>query len=126
MKKIFISHVSEDNQRIANMQEWIKDETLGINGIIDLCQNDHRDKGKDFIKKIIEKEIINSDVVVILVGRDSHSKPWIDLEIELAKKHKKKIIPLRLPNETAAKPKVLGKIEEFEFSKKAFKTAILK
>lgn len=124
-KSIFISHVFEDSIYIGNLKDWAKDPEFGFDTIIALEQ-DMRVEGYEAIKKIILNKIKNCSAVIVLIGKDTHNKDWIKAEVEWANSNKKKIVCVRIPNATGAKPTILSNYDVIDFEKKKVQKALQK
>lgn len=126
MKKVFVSHVFEDKKYIENMKVWKEDQTTCIRELIVETQHDFRPEGEKAIKEKLKRSIEKSDVVVVLIGNNTHNHDQIRIEIELANSMNKPVIVLRLLNTTGAKPLILSNKIEIKFSKNSFADALKK
>ena len=115
MKSLFVSSVFEDNSCISKLNEWAENSQLeGV--VITHETEDKRHEGQQAIDNHIRKKIEGSAAVLVAVGDDTHNHDWIRREVELANNFNKQVIVTRLPGTTGAKPEILKKYEEVEFT----------
>lgn len=114
MKSIFVSHVYEDQSYVSKMQKWEKKGLLeGYTFTFET--EDKRHEGKQAIRNYLKKKIEGCAVIVVLIGNDTHNHDWIRAEVELANSFHKRILCMRIPKTTGAKPKILNKYKEIIF-----------
>lgn len=124
-KSIFISIVHEDSHLITTLNYWAKTNRLGDDVIITHeTQNDKRYLGKELVKEAISRKIEGSALVFVLIGKDTHNHDWIQAEVEVANKHHKKIICVRIPQTNGAPPAILSKYKIIVFEPNAIKQAL--
>ena len=115
-KSIFVSTVHEDSHLIKTLEKWAQEKKLGSDVVITHeTENDKRHLGKEAIKQLIKAKIEGSALVLVLIGNDTHNHNWIQAEVELANNFNKKILCVRIPSTTGAKPSILNNYEELEF-----------
>ncbi len=92
-KKIFISHYHRDEdhyRKFVNLLDKRKYFTFENYSV------DPEDAGKakssEYIERKLKSRINESDTMVVLVGEKTHSRPWVDWEIEYANRQGKRII----------------------------------
>jgi hypothetical protein len=123
MRKIFISYVKEDEHYLSTILNWKKqDQNLNIEFITDrlLIKNpsDNSLKTKTEIEDLLKPLIDASNAILLLVGNDTHNKPWIEWEYNYAQNHKLKIALMQIPNSTGNKPKLVPEQEMFKMNLK--------
>jgi hypothetical protein len=94
-KSIFISHVHEDAERIAQIELWKGGGLLGDVAITKET-NDFRQMGEEAIKKHLRPRIKGCAAVLVLIGNDTHNHHWIDYEVQVAKSEHKQVIAVRI------------------------------
>jgi len=82
-KKDFISMLKNPNNVLPSTPEYEQDSLLFYS------DNDI----KNYLKEKIEK----ADIIVILIGNNTHSRKWVDYEIAVAKNLNIPIIGVRIP-----------------------------
>lgn len=89
---VFISHFNEDEENIKNMKDLLATKGYQIkNSSIDstkpnIATND------EYIKRLLRLRIQWAGQFIVLIGSETHTRPWVDWEIEQAHKKGKRII----------------------------------
>lgn len=97
-KNVFISHHFKDDAQVDKMTSLLIKNGCDIrNSSIRVKQaNQERlDKGlvKDStIKRLLRMKISWAGTVIVLVGKETHSRPWVNWEIKEAQKQGKNIV----------------------------------
>lgn len=60
--------------------------------------------------KEAEMQISRSDIVIVVLGQDTHSASGVEKEVQLAKKHNKPIFQIRPQNRTSGSVPGAGKV----------------
>lgn len=60
------------------------------------------------IRNYLSPLIQAAQAVVLLVGNNSHDRPWIDYEIQNARSAGKPLVVVRLPNSTGGPPRTVS------------------
>lgn len=103
MRKFFISYVFEDRTFKEQLKDWARQGLLGQwNAVAE--EEDQRQGGARQIRNYLSPLISDSDVLVLLVGDNTHNHSWIDYEIQNARSAGKSVLTVRLPNTTGAGP----------------------
>ncbi|MDF1815266.1 MAG: TIR domain-containing protein [Verrucomicrobiales bacterium] len=91
MARVFISHSTRDDRFVAEVEAFVA-ELLGCDVF-----NDVRSlrAGRKFWP-VIKKGIQNCEVLVVVVSEASMQSQWVRKEVDLARKLKKTLIPLRI------------------------------
>ena len=124
MSKVFISFDYKDIPSKKAVENWKKQ---GIGADISFSSEDgqsHSSKGVEYVQKILKEKIDEAQIVLVLVGDNSHNRPWIDYEVAYAKSKGKRIIKTQLPNTTGASPKEILNEISIAFEMNAIKNAI--
>jgi hypothetical protein len=122
-KSIFISHVHEDAERIAQIELWKGGGLLGDVAITKET-NDFRQMGEEAIKKHLRPRIKGCAAVLVLIGNDTHNHHWIDYEVQVAKSEHKQVIAVRIKDTTGSPPKTLANQKLVKFNAAAIKRAL--
>lgn len=83
MRKVFFSfHYQEDNWRVAQVRNMgILDDTSNI---IDNSWEEVKNKNDNDIKRWIDNQMNNCSCIVVLIGKDTANRKWINYEIRRA------------------------------------------
>ena len=97
-KNVFISHHFKDDQNVDKLTALLKKNGCNIrnSSIRAKAANQERlDKGlvKDStIRRLLRMKISWAGTVVVLVGKETHTRPWVDWEIREANRQGKNIV----------------------------------
>lgn len=126
-KHVFVSYYYKDDYALKRMLKlWDK------NSKIDFRVNDKSTDisipsgNEKIIKRKIQRQMERCDFVLVLIGDRTHMRPWVQWEIELAKKLGLPIIAVK-KSKSAKSPKQLlssGVTWVYEFKLKKIKAAI--
>ncbi len=106
-KSIFISHVHEDAECIAQIELWKEQKLLGDVAITKEI-TDLRIHGEKAITDHLVPKIRGCAAVLVLIGNDTHNHEWISYEVQVAKMLNKKVIAVRIKKTTGKPPKILA------------------
>ena len=111
---IFISHYGKDDAHVQSLKTRLKDQGYSIrNFSVDSTNHkDGRKPSNSVIKRLLRMRINWSSTFICLVGPKTHTRAWVDHEINEAIKQGKKIIGVYThgSKETAELPKNLDKV----------------
>lgn len=122
MASFFISYVHEDKWARQQIEDWHRQRLLGHWAPIAESQ-DHRPGGWDEVQRYLSPLIRSADVLLALVGDNSHNHQPIDYELQHARSHGMPVIVARIPNTSGGQPKTL-RTNEVEFRPTALLTAL--
>jgi hypothetical protein len=115
-RHVFISHHHADDKKVDQLTDLLQRGGSDVrNSSVRLKpQNQRRmDEGRvkdETIRRLLRRKISWAATVVILIGKDTHSRPWVNWEIEQAHKQGKRIVGVYEQNGTdAEKPEALEK-----------------
>ena len=118
MKKIFISFKSGDIDyaegfvgTVENPNNPLQSKFVPVKE-----KEDRRDDGESAIKSYLKGLIKQCDLVVCLIGNDSHNSKWISYEIDVAEGLKKEIYCVRISGTTGGPPKKLKGCTEYSMT----------
>ena len=99
-KNIFISHFGKDDAHIAKLKDLLKqkDYTLRNSSIDSSKPNDA--KNSEYIKSLLRKGIEWAGTTIVLIGSKTHTRWWVDYEIEQSQRMGNRIVGVYLPGET--------------------------
>lgn len=123
MTKFFISCVYEDHAFRDQVCDWATKGLLGM--VIPVIESeDVRQRGVGAIDAHLRPLLRSADVLLVLVGQDTHDRRWVDREIEYCISASKRIVAARLPNTTGAAPPGLRARELLLFSPQSLRAAL--
>lgn len=103
-KKIFISHKYEDRAYRDQVKDWANRGLLGDVEIVTETQ-DVRQGGASAVRGHIKPLISSADAALVLVGQDTHNRPWVDEEVHRVSSEGKPVLAVQLPNTSGAAPR---------------------
>lgn len=107
-RHLFISHHSKDDAEITKLTNLLNSKGYDIrNSSIRLnARNEERMKKKqvseETIRRALRMKISWAGSVVVLIGKDTHSRPWVNWEIDKANEQGKRIVGVYLRGGTEA------------------------
>ncbi|QJD81148.1 TIR domain-containing protein [Spirosoma rhododendri] len=108
-RHVFISHHHKDDVHVDNISSLLNkrgDDIRNSSWRQLKSENQKRLKEKrvsdEVIRRYLRRKISWSGKVVVLIGKDTHSRPWVNWEIEEAKSQGKRIVGVYLRGGTEA------------------------
>ncbi|MGA3118656.1 MAG: TIR domain-containing protein [Syntrophobacteraceae bacterium] len=98
IKNVFISHHHKDDANVDKLTNLLSNNGFSIRNSsirVKPANQQRLDKGlvKDStIKRLLRMKISWAGTIVVLVGKQTHSRPWVNWEIEQAHRQAKKIV----------------------------------
>lgn len=102
-KKVFLSYVFEDSGYVAQIRDWAGRGQLGDVEIATETE-DVRQLGDGAVYAHLRSKMRGADVLLVLVGQDTHNRRWVDAEIHYFASAGKRIVAVRLPSTTGGMP----------------------
>ncbi|MCK6640898.1 MAG: TIR domain-containing protein [Bacteroidia bacterium] len=124
MARVFISFDYDDIHCKKTVDNW-KNQGLGTD--ISFTSEDgksHSSKGESYVTNILREQIDLAQKVLVLVGNNTHNRPWVDYEVGYAKSKGKKVVWTQLPGTTGAPPKELRSTPAISFDLKTIQMVI--
>jgi len=91
-RNVFISHFNKDEENIQKMQTLLASKGFKIkNSSIDSTKP-NRANNDEYIRRLLRMRIQWAGTFICLIGPKTHSRPWVDWEIEQAFKKGKRIV----------------------------------
>ena len=90
-RRAFISHSSPDDRYVKEMEQYLR--TLGYDEVFN---DGHTIAPDEFFWAQIEKGITECDDFVVILSHASVKSYWVDREVQFARDHSKKVIPIRI------------------------------
>src|SRR5688500_3109117 len=97
-RHVFISHHHKDDAEVDNLNRLLSGNGYDIrnSSIRAKPANQRRlDKGlvsDETIRRLLRMKISWAGTVVVLIGKDTHTRPWVNWEIEQANKQGKRLV----------------------------------
>lgn len=104
-RSIFISHAYSDRKYAEKIRTWANEGRLGANIVGTTERADYRAQGQSAIKNELRSMIQGCDTMIVLIGNNTHDRPWVDYEIEVANSKHKTILQVRIPNTAGGPPR---------------------
>lgn len=113
MSKVFISYEFSDPQSKACVLNW-REQHLGsdIQFLYLKTEPGNPPYTRKQLKKRIHTKLEEADVVMVLVGDNTHSKEWMLYEIRAAQSLKKKIFWCQAVDTNGGEPPELKRVKE--------------
>jgi hypothetical protein len=115
-KHVFISHHHKDDEEVTKLTDLIgrKGYDIRNSSIRAKPANQARlDRGEvsdETIRRLLRMKISWAGTVVVLIGKETHERPWVNWEIEQANQQGKRIVGVYMRGGTEAdKPEALEK-----------------
>lgn len=97
-RHLFISHHHQDDAQVTNLTNLLLGKGYDIrNSSVRMKPENQRkmDQGRvsdGTIKRILQMKVSWAGTVVVLIGKDTHSRPWVNWEINKANEQGKRIV----------------------------------
>ena len=107
-RHLFISHHHQDDKEVTKLTDLLSTRGYDIrNSSVRMKpENQRRMDEKRVSEKVIERilrmKISWASTVVVLIGKDTHSRPWVNWEIDKANEQGKRIIGVYVRGGTEA------------------------
>lgn len=101
-KHLFISHHHQDDNEVTKLTNLLSSKGYDIrNSSVRMKpENERRMKEKRVKKEVIERilrlKISWASSVIVLIGKDTHKRPWVNWEIDKAHEQGKRIVGVYL------------------------------
>lgn len=122
-KSVFVSHIYEEKPFKDKLDRWARDGRLG-NATVTGETHDVRQGGQRAIKQHLSPRLKGAGALLVMVGNDSHDRPWLDYEVQHARSHGKKIVAVRVPGTSGAAPRSIRNAQEVAFEPGAIRRAL--
>ena len=91
---IFISHYGKDDEHVQSLKDRLKDQGYNIRNF-SVDSTNHKDGRKpsdEVVERLLKMRIKWSKTFICLIGPKTHTRDWVDFEIEEAQKQGKRIV----------------------------------
>jgi hypothetical protein len=95
---IFISHHHKDDEQVTKMKKLLNDKGYDVRNSSIRAKPANQEKlnrglvKEETIRRLLRMKISWAKAVVVLIGKDTHTRPWVDWEIKQAQKQGKRIV----------------------------------
>lgn len=111
---IFISHYGKDDDHVQSLKKRLKEQGHEVrNFSVDSTNHkDGRKPSKPVIERLLRMRMSWSSTFICLIGPKTHTREWVNYEIDLASNQGKRIVGVYThgSKETAELPKDLKKV----------------
>ncbi|MGL1861445.1 MAG: TIR domain-containing protein [Pseudodesulfovibrio sp.] len=91
-KNVFISHYGRDDEHVGNMKDLLKNAGCTLkNSSID-SSKPNQANNDEYIKQLLRDRIRWAGCVTVLIGPQTHTRDWVNWEIEQAAKQGTRIV----------------------------------
>ncbi len=91
-KNVFISHYGKDDEHISNLKNLLSNNGYILkNSSIDSTKPNQA-SNEDYIKQLLRDRMKWAGTAIVLIGKDTHTREWVNWEIELANRLGKTIV----------------------------------
>lgn len=124
MSRAFVSYPYGDAASFrGQLARWARDGLLGSATIVHE-KEDVRSQGKHEIDRYLRSVMQDCDTLLVLVGENTHNRPWLDREAEVAISRNMRIVLVRLPGTRGAPPAALRNSPSIAWSPAEIKRAL--
>lgn len=89
---VFISHHHKDQEELNSLKDLMSKNSYTMRDSSIDESKPNKAKSEDYIKSILRDRINWAGTVLVLVGEETHSRPWVNWEIEYANSQGKRIV----------------------------------
>ncbi|WP_456462122.1 TIR domain-containing protein [Reichenbachiella sp.] len=91
-RNVFISHYGADDEHVQKLKSNLSDRGVSLRNSSRDSTRPNNASNEEYIKSMLRDGINWAGSVVVLIGPDTHSREWVNWEIEYAHKLGKRII----------------------------------
>lgn len=108
-KRIFVSYYYEKDRAIKRLlKAWSKNDKFDIEFDDMSADVSLATKTDDELKQELTARISESDIVLVLIGSNTHSRKWVDYEVEEAVRLAKPIVAVKQDRSNISPKKLKG------------------
>ena len=111
---IFISHYGKDDEHVQSLKARLKEQGYDVRNF-SVDSTNHKDGSKPsdaVVERLIKMRISWSSTIICLIGERTHTRDWVDFEIEEGYRQGKRIIGIYAHGsmETAEAPETVKQL----------------
>jgi len=93
-KNVFISHYGKEDEKVQRLKQRFAEKGYSIrNYSVDSTKHTRKKRPSDeLIKRFLRRQISWSSSLICMIGPKTHTRKWVNYEIEAAYKQGKKIV----------------------------------
>ena len=97
-RHVFISHHHQDDEQVTNLTKLLNAKGYDVRNSSIRAKPANREKLEkglirpEVIRRLLRMKISWAGAVVVLIGKETHKRPWVDWEIRQAKAQGKRIV----------------------------------
>lgn len=109
-RKIFISYDYDNDKHYKNLLlAWNKHGEFDIEFYDQSVDVSINSTDANYIKQVIQGRIAKSDILLVLIGKQTYKSAWVAWEIQKAYELKKKLVAVKIDDENTSPDVILGK-----------------
>ncbi|MBO0952897.1 TIR domain-containing protein [Fibrella forsythiae] len=107
-RHLFISHHHKDDEQVSNLTRLLSGRGYDVrNSSVRMKPENQKRMAENrvsdkVIERVLRMKISWAGTTVVLIGKDTHSRPWVNWEIDKAKEQGKRIVGVYLRGGTEA------------------------
>lgn len=103
IRNVFISHYSKDDEHISGLSTILEGKGYSIrNSSID-SSKPNQANNHEYVKSLLRPRIAWAGTCIVLIGPNTHSRPWVNWEIEHAARLGKRIVGIYTSGSSGSK-----------------------
>ncbi|MDD5518485.1 MAG: TIR domain-containing protein [Candidatus Omnitrophota bacterium] len=108
MKRVFLSFADEDAQKVKSLLPLLYSPEYDLDFYEGSLGMDIDAQGADVIKRALGEKIVKCNIVVCLIGENTHTSKWADSQLQKSRNKGNRIIAMALKGiESAVLPAVI-------------------
>ena len=93
IRNVFISHIHEDDSKLANLKKLLKDNGIDAKDYSINSDKPNQAKNENYIKnQILAPKIMQCSVLVVYISKDTKNSKYVNWEIDYAHDNDKRIV----------------------------------
>lgn len=95
-KRIFVSYYAhEDGHYKKLLKAWSRNKRFRLDFEDASADVSIKSENTAYLRRVIRSRIVESDVFLVVIGKDTHKRDWVLWEIETAKELNKEIVVVK-------------------------------
>ena len=107
-RHLFISHHHEDDEEVTKLTNLLTSRNYDVRNSsirVNPANQERLDKGlidERVLRRLLRLKISWASTIVVLIGKDTHTRPWVNWEIDQAHEQGKRIVGVYVRGGTSA------------------------